>query len=109
MPVGKGSLARAAKSTVKKEAAKKPAKAPAESAKRAPAKTAPAEGTKKTPAKAAPAADAKTAAAVTGKAPVKPVLSADGRGNRTAAAVITPESGEKIISRMICDLPVYLL
>ncbi len=84
MPVGKGSLARAAKSAVKKEAPASAGKGPGR-------KTKPA-GEKSPAKKDRPAAEKETAV-----------------NTAAAAAVVTPEDGEKIISRMICDLPIYLL
>ena len=110
MPVGKGSLARAAKSAVKKEApasakctwspsvpvsrkAEPAAEKAAPAARKSPGKKEMSPAAKKSPAKKGHPAAEKEAAVNT------PV----------AAAVITPEDGEKFISGMICDLPIYLL
>jgi hypothetical protein len=97
MPVGKGSIARAAKSAVKKEPQASAGKGPGRNTKpageKSPAKKPAAAEVKKSPAKKdRPAAERETAV-----------------NTAAAAAVVTPEDGEKIISRMICDLPIYLL
>ena len=102
MPIGKGSLQRAAgaepkaepKKTVKKAVKTDPAKL-AEKAEEG--KTT----VRKPAAKKTPAAQAAPAVPETAPVPEVPAV--------TASVIAAPEGGQQVISHLYCELPVYLL